>query len=977
MKKRNMSLIVLGTIILIAGILLFAMQKNVEYIEQQDQNKVQSALELLRSGVSSDDTSYSSYALLNLNSGSGYYEASTKSNRNESLDFDETITYMVDIDKAGTYFLALNYDVEEDVLSEFVLDVSINGEQQFKEMKTIILPLLWEDYTDEFPLDRYGDETAPKQVVSTLGMRNYFYDTTFSTALPLKFYLEAGENEISIRNVSSNGLLVGTLEVQESNFGTKSYDTYLSDYQAFQSNTNHLLHTVNAVDYVSKNTTQAIYVTENNPSVYPHNVEYRKLNTLNYSEAGVQIDYEIEVEEDGLYEISLHYKNQKEEFDSFISIYLDGEIPFEECISYTLPTTGSSYKNLTIQDENENPYLFYLTAGKHVLSIRSEQENIIQAWEYGRLIAEHVTRFSLDITKIAGTTIDKNRTWQMTRYIENIPEILEAYEILTDEIRYMLQDYSEFGISSSVFSDLDKITVYLETMKEYPDEIALYTSELSGEDSSILALISNFTTSLSNENVTLDRIYISRNSELPKESAGMMASINNWFATLLNSFTTNKYDVAEKKDGQITVWVNRAVTHVDLLQKMVDTEFTPATGIDVQISAMPDVSKLTLAASAGDTPDVALGLASYLPFELASRGALYDMTQFEDFWEVADRSVPGVYVPYTYNEGVYALPETIEFHVLAYREDIFETLNLTLPQTWDDVVSMLPTLQRYGMNFYHNISAGTGYKWFYQTSSLIFQNDGEIYSEDGLTSALDTQNSIKGLQQLGNLFVNYSLDTQVNSFLSSFRYSILPIGIIDSNDYVLLKNGAPELEGQWSIALYPGTEKEDGTIDRTYVASSTGGVIFNDSAMIDESYEFIKWWTDYETQVNYAHTLKSTYGDQFFWLSANIDALANAPIAQQDKEVILEQISWINDVPRTPGQYLVERSISDSWNEIVFEGTSAQVVIDSAIIPINREIKKKMVELGYYNDDGSLAKPYVIRDRDWIEEQIANAKKGD
>ena len=118
-----------------------------------------------------------------------------------------------------------------------------------------------------------------------------------------------------------------------------------------------------------------------------------------------------------------------------------------------------------------------------------------------------------------------------------------------------------------------------------------------------------------------------------------------------------------------------------------------------------------------------------------------------------------------------------------------------------------------------------------------------------------------------HLFIAYSLDTQVNSFFNSFRYSILPVGIIDSatcaevpsstivfqmseserstrywpgvlgtslshftcskiicvgiidsNEYILLKNGAPELEGQWALSAYPGTMQEDGSVSRYYVA---------------------------------------------------------------------------------------------------------------------------------------------------------------
>ena len=84
---------------------------------------------------------------------------------------------------------------------------------------------------------------------------------------------------------------------------------------------------------------------------------------------------------------------------------------------------------------------------------------------------------------------------------------------------------------------------------------------------------------------------------------------------------------------------------------MIDTEFTQKTGIKVKVSAMPDANKITLAIAANETPDIGLGLTSYMPFDLASRGALYDLTKFDDFWSIADRFIPGSFVPYVFNEG--------------------------------------------------------------------------------------------------------------------------------------------------------------------------------------------------------------------------------------------------------------------------------------------------------------------------------------
>jgi ABC-type glycerol-3-phosphate transport system substrate-binding protein len=981
-KPRHIISIVLICIIAVAIIAsVFIFGKKAEYVTEVNENEVEAAFNLLNESLQTKSVMYTDFLDGNaakMGQGETLAEPYAGTNNDDydgltvTLDYNDSVNYEVEIEEEGLYNLVLDYKPIGESLADFSVDVKINEEQSYNEMRNITLPLIWSDETKDFPTDRYGDQTAPYQLRKEEWSSLSLYNNTHYTAEPLLFYLQKGSNVITITNVSGDGLGLGTLAVKEPLGSIPEY----KDYKAKQNGSKVTdMITINSVDYISKNTTQAIYSTENNPALTPHSNSYKLLNVLSWTEPGAEITYQMEVPNDGLYNIAFHYKNTKEELEVFNSIMIDGVVPFNELVNYGFPSTGNKWANEVLSDRDGKPYEVYLSKGTHTITIRSEQEPIVQSWRYARLISEHVTQFELEISKITGSIKDSNRTWRMTRYIPEISDYLSAYETLIHYIQYSLQEYTPNGVNAAIMSDLDKSLAFIKKMSKYPDEIALYKEDLTGKDNSILSAMGNFTTTLVEQDFALDMIYVYGNNKLPKENPNFFESFGNGVQTLFNSFVSKKY-VADNDDEALNIWVNRAMTHVDLLQKMVDTEFTPKTGIKVKISIMPDANKLTLATSAKKTPDVALGLGSHIPFDLACRGAIYDLTQFEDFWNVADRFTPGAFVSYLYNEGIYAIPETSDFNAIIYRKDIFNSLGLTPPDTWQDVVDMLPTLQRYGMNFYHNISSGVGYKWFWQTAPLIYQNGGRLYTDDGFKTAIDEPNSVKGLQALGDLFIAYSLDTQVNSFFNSFRYSILPIGIVGLNDYILIKNGAPELEGQWALSDYPGTVGEDGTIKRWYIANGTGGIIFKDSQKKDESWEFLKWWTDYATQVNYTYTLQSTYGAKFVWLSSNIEAIADSPIEQTDKQVILEQLKWLRDVPRTPGQYLVERSISDIWNTMIFDGTSAQVAADEKVIAINREIRKKMQELGFYDKDGNLLKGYVIRDIDWINEQIQKAKQG-
>ncbi|MCR4886886.1 MAG: extracellular solute-binding protein [Clostridiales bacterium] len=986
-KKRLMLLA--AAAVLIAGLaLILRLRAAPAYVEDVSAERLEWAYRLLADSLNTGELKYTDYLMLQTEeAGSCRAEAFPEGGRDGAafssagfdvpsypgqvavLRYNEAAVYRVFMDQGGIYTLAFDYASASSSCLDYTASVEINGAIQYQELKTIDFPLYWKDETDQILTDRYGDQIAPSQERIGGWREAKLYNNTYSSVLPLQICLRAGENTITVRNVSDDGLALGRMTVLPLPEKPMAYAEYAGQYASVPA-ADAGLTVINAIDYAEKNSAKIIYKSAATPDVRPYNAEYKLLNTLSWTEPGDEITYRFRVDRTGMYTLTFHYMNEKEEFNSYETILIDGETPFAELQAYAFPYTGSAWANETLSDAQGRPYRIYLTQGDHTITLKAETAPVSAAWRYGQLIAEHATVFSLEIKKMAGEDPDRYRTWKMTRYIPRIPDYLEAYDVLLQHIRFLLQHESDKGINGALLSYLDKADLFIRDMAEYPDEIALYTKSLSGDDNSVLVAVSKFTSSIMKMDFSLDAVYVNGTGALPPARASVWDRIKNAADTVYYSFASQKYSMKDAEEDTLTIWVNRSLQHADLMQKMADTEFTPKTGVKVKITVIPDANKLTLACAAGNTPDMALGLASYMPFDLASRGALYDIQQFPDFWEINNRFATGAMVPYVYNERVYAVPETLDFAAIIYRTDIFASLGLDVPDTWDDLRALLPVLQRYGMNFYHNVSYGrTGYKWFYQTTPLIFQNGGKLYNDEGTATAIDSAESVRGIKELGDLFVAYSLDIQVNEFFNSFRYSVLPIGIVDANSYNLILNGAPELDGQWALAPYLGTPQENGEIVRWYVAASTGGVIFKDTRHAEAAWEFLKWWTSTPVQVEYTYALRSTYGDVYFWLPSNLDALRQAPIAQEDKQVILDMVPWIRDVPRTPGQYLLERSLSDIWNAMVNDGKSAQVAADEKVIEINREIRRKMQEFGYYDQDGRQIRDYVIRDYDWIQRQ--------
>lgn len=884
-------------------------------------------------------------------------------------------TYEVDVLESGYYNINVDHIIIGDRLNRITISLAIDDAFLFDDARTIDVPLYWVDQTKDFGVDTYGDQTLPRQVRVEEWRPLELFNNTYTTNEPLMFYLEAGTREITISNVSGGDLYLGDLTIDAPVY-IPSYQEYIASHSGEASDFNLF---VNAIDYVEKNSSYVRLNAFSDPSVTPYDNVYKKLNVIDgsaWDQAGQQVTFEVEVEQDGLYDLTLHYANYKSDFESFRSIHVDGEVPYRELLSYGMPYTPTNWANHTLSNDEGNPYKVYLTAGTHTITLRAEQAEIARYMRDTQLLVDHINQFALEIIKVTGKDIDRNRTWELTQYIEETPYYLAAYDSIIKRIVVELSAYSEEQDLSASLSSLKRAVVEFEKMLKNPDELPLYLSNLYSGEQSVTLMLGNSLDTMNDQQLFLNGLYVSNNDEYNRANAGVFRRMFSTLDSFINSYTSDKFRI-ENDEEAIDVWVNRPITYVDIMQKMADASFTEDTGYKVKISVMPDANKLILANSANNQPDVALGLLSYMPFDLAIRGALQDLTEFDDFWEYSNNFAPGAIVPYVLEDGVYAIPETLEFHALVYRKDVFNALDLEVPDTWDDVIGILPTLQRYDMNFYYPTSGGLSIKWFYQTTPLIFQNGGSLYSDDGMTTTIDSEESYAGLKLLGDLYTTYSLPEQVPLFYNSFRYNKLPVGIVDFNTYIQLKNAAPELVGQWAIAPYPGTYNEEtDEVERWFVGNGTGGVMFNKTDNKEGAWAFMKWWMSESVQTEFAYTLQSTYGPEFLWLSGNLNAVDNTPIDITDKQIILDMVQWLRDVPRTPGQYMLERGLSDIWNTVTFDGVPVRVAIDRQVVIINREIRRKMIEFGYLDIDGNPVpgNEYVIHDVDWINEQMAEGR---
>jgi ABC-type glycerol-3-phosphate transport system substrate-binding protein len=206
------------------------------------------------------------------------------------------------------------------------------------------------------------------------------------------------------------------------------------------------------------------------------------------------------------------------------------------------------------------------------------------------------------------------------------------------------------------------------------------------------------------------------------------------------------------------------------------------------------------------------------------------------------------------------------------------------------------------------------------------------------------------------------LPVDIPNFYQHFRNGDLAIGIADFNSYNLILNAAPEIANSWEIGLVPGVEDEEtGEILRYMSGGAESTVMFSsDDEREEQAWEFMKWWSSASVQAEFGQMLQMMYGDEYIWPTANLEAFAALPYPTKDKEVIMEQAESILEAPRLLGSYMLERELSNAFNDIVVNGEDVRSRVDETVKVVNRETERKLEEFGYIDSEGNVLEEYKV-----------------
>ncbi|MBN1778361.1 MAG: extracellular solute-binding protein [Clostridiales bacterium] len=860
---------------------------------------------------------------------------------------DGSVTFSVDVPEAGLYQISVRYAQLDAHSGQIERGLLINDEAQFEECGNFLFVKRFADTQYPFSKNEYGNDVMPSQEGLfgfsdvTLRDRYAFYEE------PLLFAFRRGVNTLTFTGIKGGLALAGiTLKAPAA---APAYAEYSADRKPSEDSS---LITVEA-EQVSERSSKSINLaTVSEPVVTPIEAGHKLLNTLggdNWRTAGDYAQWEFTAGEAGWYRLAFHYKQSfNTSMTSFRRVEIDGELPFQELNCAAFPF-GASWQQKVLGDGE--PYLIYLTAGVHTLRLTSVNAPYREVFARLSAVVGDLKALDLSVKEIIGTDSDIYRIWKLEKYIPTIAGDLAG---MTEEMKAILADMGGILGGTGELGSLTAAVNDLNNLAENHNNIAKNTDALSD----IYTVFADLMDSVCSQPLLLDKmVFVPEHTDIPNPGIGFFARTGFWLENFFSSFFNAGETLSVQEDEEaVTVWVQRSRDYVDMMQLLADQLYTPETGIKVKVSYCPAGSQvLVLANASGEQPDVVTGVDITLPFEFGIRNSLVDLSRLEGFSELVSHVPQGSRIPYYFSGAEYAIAEEVKVKVMFYRTDVLAKLGIKLPTTWDEAMQALSTLLQ------------SNYAIFYPYGDYLtffFQNGVEVYTPDGTDLAFTNETGFAAFKQWTDLYLKYGLQAEMASFYQHFRTGDVPLGLADIDQYIQFDMAAPDISGQWAIAMVPGTYDADGVLKRWQAGTQTGAVIFKTTEeREDRAWDFLKWWLSTDTQILFADDMESYYGEEFRWFSANLDVIETQAWPEDARDVLLEQMSWYKQLPMVPGgSYMTSRELWNAWTRIVIDKENYRAEIEEAVEDITLELSIKQREMGYIDENGNVLIPM-----DWMD----------
>ena len=852
------------------------------------------------------------------------------------------------VEETGFYFVSLDYVPLPGKGQGIEFSLYIDGELPFADFQSVYFPRIWKDAT-AIPRDENDNELKPNQKEVFSWSSRDFVDSQgfYSKSMPV--YVTAGAHSLRLELRREN-IAIANIRLHNDSL-PPSYAQYIEEKRSMGlAEIEKGLVKVQA-EHTSLKSDSTLSGTfdRSDAATEPAHPAKIRLNTVggnwSWKLPGQWIEWQMQAPEEGLYRL---YFKSRQNFQRGMaavrSVTVNGEIPFKELEALEFPYKLKWQHVIPRSKETGEELLVHLKKGLNTIRLEGTLGPLSDILTEVDDLTYELNTLRRRFIMIMGAQPDIYRDYNLDK---EIPGLIEKLDRLSIRFTQQADDFELItGQKGSEAAQLRIVARQLAEFARKPEDIPKRQTSFRDNIAGMAQWI------LYRKEVPLELDYLGfmgSKDRLARPNAGFFAQMSMNIRSFFASFFEDYNSIGARHAQAVTVWTGLGRDQTQILRELIINDFTPKTGIKVNLSLVQ--AALIEATLAGKGPEICIGVARGLPINFAARNALYDLSTFKDYREVEKWFSATALVPYSFQGGSYALPLTQDFHMMFYRKDVLDELGLEPPQTWDDIKLMIPVLQRNNMQFglpyqaidaLELIDAGMGARNVFPT--LLAQYEGHFYDEEFTHSGLTSPEAYKAFKMWTDFYSAYGFDLKYD-FYNRFRTGELPIGLATYPTYSLLSVAAPEIRNEWAMTLIPGIKKADGSIDRSEAASGSASVMFNSVKNPDAAWEFLKWWSSAETQLAFGRQVETILGVAARWNTANIEAFDNLPWSKEEVALIEGQRNHVKEIPEVPGGYYTVRMLDTAFSRVVYDNMNARATLYKYTEMINDEITRKRKEL--------------------------------
>ncbi len=832
------------------------------------------------------------------------------------------------------------------------------------------------DFADKYQVryfqrDITNNEIRPTTVDEPKWMTYYLKDSTGYTTDSFEFVLDKGTNKITLES-QNEPMSIKAITLYPL-VDLLSYDEYSAKY-ANKAPGQDVIKLEAELPHVMSNKT--IYPVEDRSCAInsPTDTTCSVLNTIGgekWATAGQWVEYRFQVKTSGMYDIVSRFRqNVLDGMYTCRSLYLYSEglqagvdgyyngAPFEEALKliydYSDEWQVTQMANSEMVDSNgdgviddedkevTDEFSVYLEANV-VYTVRFE----VTLGKMGEVVRDveeilnSVNNDYLEIIKLTGITPDKYRDYGFTQVM---PHVMKDMVIRSGELTKLAAELTAIaGEKSSNVATLEKVARLLKEMGTDDDDVAKNLDNLK----SYIGTLGTFLSDVRTQPLQLDYIMIQpAGADEPRATPNFFESFVHEVKGFFQSFVRDYNSMgalAETAEDSTEVWLATGRDQSQVIRNLINNDFTPGTNIAVDLKLVAGGTLLP-SILAGSGPDLYLGLGQGDVINYAIRSALVNIETFDDFESFTENNFTEAAMIVLGLEDsdqqmhYYGLPESQSFPMMFVRIDILADLELDVPQTWDEIMACIPTLQANNMQ----IGMTTDYKIF------LYQQNGDLFADGGMRINLDSRLGLASFEKMCNMFTMYSFPYQYDA-ANRFRTGEMPILLGDyCGTYNQLKVFATEIEGKWEFMPLPGEKQADGSINNVSISGVSATVMVKgcEGSAKDRAWEFMKWYNGEKFQVDFSNEMVAILGPSAKQAVSNKNALASLPWTASEYEKVQAQFSNLGSVPNYPGAYIIDRYTNFAFLSAFNDNANPSDALMSHIATINKEIERKRNEFG-------------------------------